>query len=78
MSQIKNKEKLTEAIRHALNCNSTDNDLNVPDYVLAQALVAHLETIGDMVNERDRWFDFDPRKRFTFELTNDTEDNFAP
>lgn len=86
MMTPENKKVLTQKFREAINCESVDNTLNTPDYVLAEMLVEYLDTVGKTIKERDRWFDFKPFGRQAMSLesdggafpTGDTEETFSP
>jgi len=55
-----NISKFEEELRHIINCNSVENDSDTPDYLLAQYLVACLDTYRTTVRARDEWFGFKP------------------
>lgn len=49
--------EFTEELRIAINRNSIDSAMNVPDYILAEYLVDHLRTLREMGMKTAEWGD---------------------
>lgn len=54
---VRGTAEFTEELRIAINRNSIDTTMNVPDFVLAEYLVAHLRTLREMGVKTAEWGD---------------------
>lgn len=50
-------EEFTEELRIAINRNSIDSAMNVPDFILAEYLVDHLRVLREMGMKTAHWGD---------------------
>lgn len=62
MGTDKLRSDIIEELRKWINGNSIDVFCNVPDYVLAEWIVANINALKDMMRVRDKWFGFEPFK----------------
>jgi hypothetical protein len=49
-------EEFTKELESLLNRHGVDNALGTPDFILAETLVEHLDTLRDALRKRERWF----------------------
>jgi hypothetical protein len=59
IEEAKRTEFLAE-LRRLINRLSLENEINMPDFLIAEMLCDCFEDIGRRVKERDKWFGIDP------------------
>lgn len=52
-------EKFKECLTKLLNKHCIDNETGIPDFIIADNLVNHIECMKKMVERRDDWFGFE-------------------
>lgn len=43
-------------LENLINRHGLDNKLGTPDFIIAEAIVTHIETLNALTEQRERWF----------------------
>ena len=54
--------EFSQELESLINRYSIDTYLAIPDYQIKKYLTDHLETLKELVSDRDHWFAFKPSK----------------
>lgn len=52
-----NKESFRHELEDLINKHNMENSSDTPDFMLADYLINCLETFGEIVKRRDKWYD---------------------
>ena len=59
-------DSFRQDLKHLINRHGVDSVADTPDWVLADALVSHIDHIAAFNTSRDSWFGFKPRVAMSF------------
>ena len=59
-------DSFRQDLKHLINRHGVDSVADTPDWVLADALVSHIDHIAAFNFSRDSWFGFKPRVKMSF------------
>lgn len=62
------KESFIKELEQVINKHGVDNELNTPDFILAQYVVRCFANLGGLMAGRDTWFGFWPFEKNKGEL----------
>jgi len=55
MTNIKNEGAFEKELEHLINRHSKDNDLNTPDFILAQYIMSCLDAYTIAIQQNKKW-----------------------
>lgn len=60
MKLLRNEQELRDELKNVFNRLGIDNDMNTPDWILADYVSTHLQTLKLMQDTTKKWFGDNP------------------